>query len=329
MPREISWILDRRFQSRRDVGELIAEVVLLGEEGSPAPNAMRIRARRAAAAPRRGGPAGSGVVPRPRLRQFFCATPSCASLAFPIDVATSSLNFSRRSPASGGSLLVSQAVIAPHRRPSTKIGLATIETTPARRATSATGPPADQSISSMRTERCVRRTRATGKIVGIPSRSGLDRVAASDANDHEVCVVGVGLEPADGGHGRTQHASDFIADCREDRRRLRALRDQRRDPAQRRLLIGKQRECVARVGVHYLLAVMRPANCAIRDSISAGNTSFWLVTATMVPHRRPWTTTGAATAERTPNPLAMAATEPLEPAKSSTRAACPVKTPRR
>ena len=61
--------------------------------------------------------------------------------ALAIAVATSSVNFSRRSSASGGSCLSSETVTTPHRRPSTKIGLATVETMPSRRPDLATGPP--------------------------------------------------------------------------------------------------------------------------------------------------------------------------------------------
>jgi hypothetical protein len=49
-------------------------------------------------------------------------------------------------------------------------------------------------------------------------------------------------------------------------------------------------------------------NWPIRDSVSPGSGSLWLVTATMVPQSRPSTTIGVATLERMPKPLAMAAT---------------------
>jgi hypothetical protein len=44
-----------------------------------------------------------------------------------VAVATSSVNFSSRSSASGGSTALAFTVIAPHRRPSTMIGLPACE----------------------------------------------------------------------------------------------------------------------------------------------------------------------------------------------------------
>ena len=80
--------------------------------------------------------------------------------AFAIAVASSSVNFSRRpSIPDGRSSSVDATFIAPHRRPSTTIGLATDETIPMRRAAPATEPLADdQSIVSTRAERPVRYT---------------------------------------------------------------------------------------------------------------------------------------------------------------------------
>ena len=59
-----------------------------------------------------------------RLRE---AASSDLPSAFAIAVATSSVNFSSRSSVSGGSDSRALTVIAPHRRPSTTIGLATCE----------------------------------------------------------------------------------------------------------------------------------------------------------------------------------------------------------
>src|SRR5204862_2805717 len=95
------------------------------------------------------------------------AASSALLSALAIAVAMSSANFSRRASASSGSSSSDEKMlIAPQRRPSTMIGLATVEKTPRRRAASATGPVIDdQSIASTRAERLVRYTSA----VAMPS----------------------------------------------------------------------------------------------------------------------------------------------------------------
>ena len=63
--------------------------------------------------------------------------------AFAIAVATSSPTFSMRSSASGGSSSLAATTIAPQRRPSTTIGLATVHTVPGRPKPAEMGPPTD------------------------------------------------------------------------------------------------------------------------------------------------------------------------------------------
>ena len=72
--------------------------------------------------------------------------------AFAIAVATSSVNFSRRSSESNGRRSsADETLIAPHKRPSTTIGLTTVETMPSRFLVAATDPLRDdQSIASTR-----------------------------------------------------------------------------------------------------------------------------------------------------------------------------------
>jgi hypothetical protein len=68
-----------------------------------------------------------------------------------------------------------------------------------------------------------------------------------------------------------------------------------------------------------------PANRSIRRSVSRGSRSLLPVAAISVPHSRPATTIGVATAERTPSPVAIAEISPVASAQSSARAARPVR----
>ena len=92
--------------------------------------------------------------------------------ALAIAVATSSVNFSRRSSVSGGSASwVDETLTVPHVRPSTMIGLATVETMPSRPGAALTGPRTrDQSIPSTRTELPIRWTCAEAKTSSISHR---------------------------------------------------------------------------------------------------------------------------------------------------------------
>jgi hypothetical protein len=157
--REVLQFGHRVGQSRRDAGQLSSQVApvggTIGQRGARR-QCERDQALLGTVVQITLDPAASlSDAATIRLRE---AASSDLLSAFAMAVASSSVNFSRRpSVPAGRSSSVDETVIAPHRRPSTKTGLPTVETVPRRRAATATAPLADdQSVASTRAERPVR-----------------------------------------------------------------------------------------------------------------------------------------------------------------------------
>ena len=148
-------------------------------------------------------------------------------------------------PRPSGSCFV-DTTIAPQRRPSTTIGLATVERIP-RRRTSLREPALarfSQSLASLRAEWPVRITAVEAKESSSSQRMPTETSSAvlTDTDDDDRGTVG--LEAADGGLVGAEETADLVGDRREHLRRRHALRHQGRDASERGLLRKDRGELV-------------------------------------------------------------------------------------
>ena len=197
---------------------------------------------------------------------------------------------------------------APHRRPSTRIGLPTDGRDPeladqCRRWSRHVVPVVDAGRAARRSPPCV-----AGSPSCVGQRSGTCWVLARGGPGGDGADRVVGVVADHPGEIRAEQLADLLGDGGEQLARRHVLRDQRRHAPQRGLLVGEPLDLRARLGVGDGRGDQRRANCAMRVSVSGGSASALSLAARPSPPRpahRP--RSEQPTAERTPSSSADAA----------------------